>query len=461
VNRRRVTTSAGSSHGGLLEPLLVPSANTNAEADDVLATLDLGGATTQNDLPTATERRAIVARDALAGVDGFRVIVHLFFSRILGIRFCPKCPNCECADLSGSNARPVGGCFGRVDAVYGSIEAQKSAGSLHLHAQVFVQCLHQHTPLKEIFRIRESELQTIVNDYKAYKAAVSSQAYADPKAWEGRKDAVEKAWPLYDDATELTRVPDYLCPLSADADGSGTEWWRHFQEAVQIRQEMRQNHVHRWNEKLRKMMPLRHCQRADDPTQCKSFFPRTTWLVPEPIVLCRGFLEARDMPRSGPRNMIGTLHGPMNDPNLNGTLPALLCGAPGLNFNSDVQLPYRFPIKECTHAAAVCDGLCCEETSELEVIKTAQKAQNAAAGYAADYQCKNCASAYNEVKELKKGHHALAEKMRGRTPSYIGHRHATRLLSDFYGKGVVRSAQEAANLRAYADARGVTAAESI
>ena len=60
-----------------------------------------------------------------------------------------------------------------------------------------------------------------------------------------------------------------------------------------------------------------------------------------------------------------------------------------------------------------------------------------------------------------KGHHALAEKVRGRTASYIGHRHATRLLSDFYGKGVVRSAQEAANLRAYADARDVTAAESI
>ena len=119
------------------------------------------------------------------------------------------------------------------------------------------------------------------------------------------------------------------------------------------------------------------------------------------------------MPRSGKRNMQGTLHGPMNEPNLNGTLPALLCGAPGLNFNSDVQLPYRFPITESTHATEVCCELCWEATSDLEVIKAAQKAQNAAAGYAVDYQCKNCASAYNEVKELKKGHHALAEKVRG------------------------------------------------
>ena len=34
-----------------------------------------------------------------------------------------------------------GGVLGRVDGVYGAIEAQKSAGSLHVHVQVFVQCL--------------------------------------------------------------------------------------------------------------------------------------------------------------------------------------------------------------------------------------------------------------------------------------------------------------------------------
>ena len=65
------------------------------------------------------------------------------------------------------------------------------------------------------------------------------------------------------------------------------------------------------------------------------------------------------------------------------------------------------------------------------------------------------------MKELKKGHHALAEKIWDRRLSYIGHRHVTRICSDYYGKGIVRSNQESTNLRAYASADDVTAAESI
>ena len=159
--------------------------------------------------------------------------------------------------------------------------------------------------------------------------------------------------------------------------------------------------------------------------------------------------------------MIGIMHGPMNEPNLNGTLPVMLCGGVGLNFNSDLQIPYRFPITKATHASDICDNACWEVECDMDVVLAAQRAQNAAAGYAADYQCKRSASSFNKCKEFKKGHHALAERERGRPVSYIGFRHAIRLLSDLYGKGVVRSAQESANLRAYADPRDVTSAESI
>ena len=51
--------------------------------------------------------------------------------------------------MFGSHAKPEGGILGRVDAVYMSIEAQTSTGSLHAHSQVVVQCLHQHTCLSE------------------------------------------------------------------------------------------------------------------------------------------------------------------------------------------------------------------------------------------------------------------------------------------------------------------------
>ena len=111
----------------------------------------------QGKVPNYDDRRAIISRDALASVDGFRVMVHLIFEFIFGIRFCPHCPDCNngehstpCQDLFGSSARAEGGIFGRVDAVFTSIEAQTSTGSLHAHSQVFVQCLHQHQPLWDI-----------------------------------------------------------------------------------------------------------------------------------------------------------------------------------------------------------------------------------------------------------------------------------------------------------------------
>ena len=115
-------------------------------------------------VPTCDQRRAIISRDALACVDGFRTIVQLVMDYLLGIRCCVKCPNCVCTDLFGSNAKPEGGILGRVDAVYGSIEAQKSAGSLHVHFQIFVQCLHQHTLLHKFLLEHRADLQSLFEE---------------------------------------------------------------------------------------------------------------------------------------------------------------------------------------------------------------------------------------------------------------------------------------------------------
>ena len=124
---------------------------------------------------TCDQRRAIISRDALACVDGFRTIVQLVMEYIMGIRCCIRCPNCSCADLFGSNAKPEGGILGRADAVYGSIEAQKPAGSLHVHFQIFVQCLHQHTPLHTRLSEHRADLQALFVNYAKYKAHVCRQ----------------------------------------------------------------------------------------------------------------------------------------------------------------------------------------------------------------------------------------------------------------------------------------------
>ena len=87
-------------------------------------------------LPDYDERKQILAVDYLASVDGFRVMIQLIFEHLFGINVCQLCPRCNsnesnspCQDMFGSNATAEGGIFGRVDAVYTSIEAQKSTGS--------------------------------------------------------------------------------------------------------------------------------------------------------------------------------------------------------------------------------------------------------------------------------------------------------------------------------------------
>ena len=151
------------------------------------------------------------------------------------------------------------------------------------------------------------------------------------------------------------------------------------------------------------------------------------------------------------------MHGPMNHPSINATHPAMLACQ---RCNSDVQLPYRFPIIRETH---FCDLDPCLQNNDGVVIRSAQNLQDAQAGYACDYCTKRQPCAYNEVKECCKGHTDLSQKLRecGDCINYIGKRHATRLMNDAYGRGTVRGQVENTNLRAYHDTARVTAAEAI
>ena len=90
--------------------------------------------------------------------------------------------------------------------------------------------------------------------------------------------------------------------------------------------------------------------------------------------------------------MLGAMHGPMNHSSANGTHPAMLACH---RCNSDVQLPYRFPIISETHG---CDDEACLQHNEKAIIHAAQVAQYAQAGHACDYCTKRQPCAFNEVK---------------------------------------------------------------
>ena len=245
----------------------------------------------------------------------------------------------------------------------------------------------------------------------------------------------------------------------SDSKMAATEWKRAFLEAdVEELQKHKQHHVHLPAEHPGgPRMPLAHCRDPKDPELCKAGFPRTAHQIEETVLVCAGLAQKMGMPSKGRRNCIGSLHGPMNDPNINGTHPALLAG---LRCNSDVQVPYRFPIASSLHSK-LCSEDCVEHHDEEELIWSAQVRQNAQAGYACDYQNKRLPIAVHEITEWQKGQRQLANEMANQSTGYVGARITKRFMSDAYARGVVRGAVETANLLAYARPQDPLRAESI
>ena len=382
---------------------------------------------------------------------------------------CWWCPGCNvhggvpCQDLDGRSCFPEGGILARAEAAYACIESQKATGSLHAHIQVFIQCLHQHTPLDEVLQRLQTKGNKEINGYLKFKEHVCRQVYADPDRADERLPLKEQEWPEYVSDVRLTSRPTYLSqrisgPLQESKKiEEGAAWLsKHLSEHVQELQESKQHHVHLPNDKGERV-PLTHCKRADNPTKCKSDFPRTSWLIDRAVVLCQGLLERMQMAVTGRRSKLGSLHGPMNHENLNGTSSAMLAVQ---QFNSDVQIPYRLPICEETHAAC-CENACWQVKDTQTMVQACQAGQDAQAGYACDYCAKRQPMAFNEIKECCKGHQSLNESIKDEKIGYVGKRHATRFMSDAYGKGIVRGQVENMNLRAYTDWSDVTSAETL
>ena len=219
----------------------------------------------------------------------------LLAEHLFGMRACVRCPDCNytddtsegnCMDLFGSNAHSEGGIFGRADGMFVSVEAQKSAGALHAHGQLHVQCIHQHRPLAEILTILAGSKAYLVQEYLQYKHHVCRQWYEDLQGWRERQQQREEDWPEYKKSKELVSKPTYILQ---DKD---PESWRneYLSKHVQRIQEMKQNHVHTLNAKGERV-PLLHCRRSDDSKKCKAEFPRTLWIIDKAVVLCHGLLK--------------------------------------------------------------------------------------------------------------------------------------------------------------------------
>ena len=357
-------------------------------------------------------------------------------------------------DAFGSNATAMGGIFGRMDAIYGSLECQKS-GNLHIHLQAFLQCCHQFTSLSDLQKLAEKPLLEMLRGCTSYTSHVQRKVYSNQEAWEKERAEVEAAWPEFKTSTLMSSCPAYQVD-----DAMEPKAWRaaYLDQDVEALQKRLQHHVHLPGPDG-KRLPLKHCQDSKDPTKCKSGFPRTAWLTDQPFVICPALAEQKGMPHKGKRSMVGLSWGPCNEPNLNGTHPALLAA---LRCNSDVQPPYRFPITNMTHSSDLCVGTC-HRLPIQTLVHEAQINQAAQAGYAADYQNKRLPVAVHECKEWMKAQRNLAEELQDKKQGYVGARLSKRLITDCYARGVCRGAVECTNLTLHAELtqKDPTKAESV
>ena len=362
-------------------------------------------------------------------------------------------------DGFGSSAMATGGIFGRMDAVFGSVECQK-AGTLHLHLQGFVQCFHQFTPLSELVAMGKEPLLEMLRRYSSYSAHVRRTIYADPKKWEDEERMeLEDQWPEYKESSLMVSRPSYQ--LQDDATMDAGTWRTEFLETdVEALQKHKQHHVHLPTGPNGERRPLHHCRDPKDPEKCKGGFPRDDWLTDDTLLVCPGVAETMGMPMKGKKSMVGLLWGPCNEPNLNGNHPALLAG---LRCNGDVQLPYRFPILEHTHCSdkSLCSEACDQKVPVWQLVKEAQVNQAVQAGYAADYQNKRLPIAIHEIKVWMKAQQALIEDLKDNKAGYVGARLAKRMVTDCYARGVCRGAVECENLLLHLKYKDPTRAEAV
>ena len=126
-------------------------------------------------------------------------------------------------------------------------------------------------------------------------------------------------------------------------------------------------------------------------------------------------------------------------------------------------MPYRLPITPHTHATDLCSREDCCGDDDADIVFAAQVAQNSQCGYSCDYGNKRQPLAVNEANEMQKGMAQLGQRLREQIHSlpYIFNRFKQRVLSDCYGKGVVRAAVETTNLQTQSRANNVCAAETV
>ena len=97
---------------------------------------------------------------------------------------------------------------------------------------------------------------------------------------------------------------------AAVAGNEGESYRAKYENALQRRFTTQQTHVHMWDSKQQRPVPLPSCRKKNAPGVCKHGFPKLTTGRDRYRVICRGNARKYSLSTRGRRNMLGSILAP-------------------------------------------------------------------------------------------------------------------------------------------------------
>ena len=416
------------------------------------------------DLPQYEVRRVLTARDPWATVQGFQYLIRFVFSCLLGLRACFACPQCNCRDRRGRGAKAGGGIFGLVRGFCGAIEYQRNSAP-HFHGHVYVANIWQKD-FQALVSAIEAKLVSPESIFK-YHAWLHRECHFDVErhmeevtgiehAWLGNFVGKEQddlcLWPSFV-VKDVARSP-WLSDRSEDvAVCDGRAYILAYQQSVQRRWSHFQNHVHPWNVKEQKRLPLASCARKGQPKKCKHRFPKC--LNPEARVICPGNARKYGLSSKGQRSALGMVLNKRDDEWLSGTSPALSLMLSG---NTHTAPNFRVPLMEATHDRE-CLRNCHEGTLFRKLLEAMRRAAQRCTKYFTGYMQKAQPLGKKEFDRAAKQLSFLETAQNGAVAGY--YRIVNRIMSDLEFRCSVRPVTEEFMLAGFHSEADPASAECI
>ena len=242
----------------------------------------------------------------------------------------------------------------------------------------------------------------------------------------------------------------------ARAKAEGAVFKAAYLEDVQFVLSRTNHHHHRLTKKG--LVPLTACKAKGKKSGnvCKHEFPKEKQVTTDVKVICLGNAAKHGLRVRGKRNALGSILGRRNCPWLCGSARILTAT---FRSNTNTVPNYRVPIMPETHDED-CKSECLKDENMLQrLCVAASKAAKATTGYFGGYTSKRQPVGKYELDQCCRTLNLLAHKIRA-LPSYKQFlRVSSRVMTDLYGKGTLRTLPEEFNLASNMHRQDSTAAE--